>query len=473
MIMDRTCSQSSRIIALVCGAAVSLFTSLPAQAASPEGLRYGGQADQVVGYRIEISADREDAVDRFEGVVRYEVKSAEKDLLRLSYKGGLKRSSKAKPSSGASRFGPPRFGPSFFGRSRAFGPFSNIRFKGLITTTNELTLNSIGEIQTMQGDSQLPYLLGNASLLVFESLPAQPKDSWSVSMGISITEEGGRRGFPYHPTPFGREEPKQITVGSEIFTYRIRDVDGPKVIIDKTYRLNSPAVGKDISAFEINGTGTWTFNNELGFSESMEFEQKLIVQKGNTTVTVPMTIRYHRMSDDELKAYEVEQKKKEEEAQKRLAEMQEKEAKTPLTEREIQKILKDLDSDNVSLVMMTLQNLQKKRPKKSDPRIAMAVDALREHENQFVHDYVEKAAEVWPLPEGVLSVTARKRTWSDSTGTFNVEAEFLELKDDTVHLRRRDGKDLKVPLDRLSEADQEIARELAKTSKPVLDNPFE
>lgn len=471
--MDRSYSQSAQIIAIACVVAVSVFTSLPVLAASPDGLRYGGQEDQVVGYRIEITADREDAVDTLEGVVRYETKSVEKDLFRVSYKGGLSRSSKAKPSPGASRFGSPRFGPSFFGRSRAFSPFSDIRFKGLITTTNELTLNPVGEVQTMQGDSQLPYLLGNASLLVFETLPTQPKESWSVSMGIAITEEGGRRGFPYHPTPFRGGEPKQTTVGSEIFTYKVRSVDGPNVIIDKTYRLNSPAAGKDISAFEINGTGTWTFNNELGLSESLEFKQKLIVQKGNTTVTVPMTIRYHRMSDDELKTYEEEQKKKQEEAKKRLAEMQEKEANTPLTEQEIQKILEDLDSDNVSLVLTTLQRLQKKKPKKSDPRIAIAVDALREHENQFVHGYVEKAAEVWPLPEGVLSVTARKRTWSDSTGTFRVEAEFLELKGDTVHLRRTDGKDLEVPLDRLSDADQEIARELAKAIKPVIDNPFE
>jgi SLA1 Homology Domain 1 (SHD1) protein len=473
MIMDRRYSQSTRIIAMACVAAVALFACSPALAASPDGLRYGGLGDQVVGYRIEISADREGAVDTLEGVVRYEAKFLEKDVFRASYKGGLTRSSKAKPSSGSSAFGSPRFGPSFFGRSRGFSPFSNLRFKGLITTTNELTFNSKGEVQSMEGDSQLPYLLGNASLLVFEPLPAKPRESWSANTGISITEEGGRRGFPYHSLPFGRGESKQTTIGSEILTYKIRSVDGPNVIVDKTYRLNSPAVGQDISAFEINGTGTWTFNSELGLSESMEFKQKLIVQKGNTTVTFPMTIRYNRMSDDELNTYEEEQKKKQEEAKKRLAEVQEKEAKTPLTEQEIQKILKDLDSDNASLVITTLQRLQKKRPKKSDPRIAMAVDALREHENQFVHGYVEKAAEIWPLPEGVLSVAARKRTWSDSTGTFNVEAEFLELQGDTVYLRRNDGKELEVPLDLLSDVDQEAARELAKAPKPVIDNPFE
>jgi hypothetical protein len=53
-------------------------------------------------------------------------------------------------------------------------------------------------------------------------------------------------------------------------------------------------------------------------------------------------------------------------------------------------------------------------------------------------------------------------------------AEFLALEGDTVRLKRSDdGKELEVPLSRLSEADQKAARELAKVSKPVVKNPFE
>lgn len=451
-----------------------LASASPATSSEPPvRLQYSSQEGRVVGYRIKITADRHDAFETLEGVASYQFQSVEGEALRLTYKGGLNRSSKSKPSSGASRFGPPHFGPSFLDRARGLSPFANMRFRGLMTTTNKLILNPQGEIQSLEGDSQLPYLLGNACLLVFEPLPEQPKLSWSVNSGISITEEGGRSGFPYRPMPFRTGKSERTTVGSEILTYQIRSVEGPIVVIDKTYRLDSPAATKEVSGFEINGTGTWKFNREQGLSESMEFRQKLIVQKQNVTVTFPMTLSYTRMSADELKAHEEEQQKKQEEAQKRLAEMQEKEARTPFTEQQIEKILVDLRSDNVSVVLTTLQKLQRKKPKTVDLRIARGIDALREHKNQLVQHYVEKAAANWPLPEGMLSVTATKRTWSDSTGTFHVEAEFLAIEGDTVRLRRDDGKELDVPLHRLSGPDQEAARELAEASKLGVDNPFD
>ncbi len=50
------------------------------------------------------------------------------------------------------------------------------------------------------------------------------------------------------------------------------------------------------------------------------------------------------------------------------------------------------------------------------------------------------------------------RTWTDSTGKFRVEAEFVELKDGKVQLRKQDGKVIDVPLERLSAADQEYIK---------------
>ncbi|NLS91397.1 MAG: hypothetical protein GXX96_04330 [Planctomycetaceae bacterium] len=470
--MARICLPSIQWIAAVFVAALGCAAALSDDALSPGQLRYAGKPDQTVGYRIEIIADRDDVTETLTGVVTYKFQSATESSLSLTYSGGLSKKSKAKSSGSNSRFGGLPFGPDMF-PSRAFGPFSRTPFKGLVTTTkNELTLLPTGEIHSLEGDSQLPYLLGNASLLVFEPLPEKPEASWSVSLGVSITEEGGRRQFPYPRLPFEQDDTTR-TAGSEIQTYQVRSIEGPLVTVDKTYRLDSPRVSDNSAGFEINGTGTWVFNRELGLSESLDLTQKLIVQKGDTTVSFPVTVKYNRMSDTELAAHQEEQKKKQEETKRQLAELQEKQANTPLTEQEMQKILDDLESDNVPRLLMALQKLQGKNPQKSDPRIAVAVDGLRNHENQLVKDLVDKAAEKWPLPEGVLSAAARKRNWSDSTGTFTVEAEFLELDGDTVRLRRTDGKELKVPMDRLSKEDQEAARELAKSPAPVVDNPFD
>lgn len=53
------------------------------------------------------------------------------------------------------------------------------------------------------------------------------------------------------------------------------------------------------------------------------------------------------------------------------------------------------------------------------------------------------------------------RTWTDSTGKHNTEAVFLSLENGKVRLRKRDGKEIVVPIVRLSEADQRVAKERA------------
>ncbi len=54
------------------------------------------------------------------------------------------------------------------------------------------------------------------------------------------------------------------------------------------------------------------------------------------------------------------------------------------------------------------------------------------------------------------------REWSDSSGSFKVEASFVRLEDKTAVLKRKDGKEVKVPLSRLSPEDRELAESFAK-----------
>jgi hypothetical protein len=63
------------------------------------------------------------------------------------------------------------------------------------------------------------------------------------------------------------------------------------------------------------------------------------------------------------------------------------------------------------------------------------------------------------------------RTWMDNTGTFRIEAQFLGVVEGKVRLRRKDGREIAVPLDRLSEADQQEAERLQKPA--TVANPFE
>ena len=56
---------------------------------------------------------------------------------------------------------------------------------------------------------------------------------------------------------------------------------------------------------------------------------------------------------------------------------------------------------------------------------------------------------------------ASARTWTDSTGNHTVEAEFVDLKDGKVRLKKEDGKTITIPIERLSEADQEFVKSTA------------
>lgn len=63
------------------------------------------------------------------------------------------------------------------------------------------------------------------------------------------------------------------------------------------------------------------------------------------------------------------------------------------------------------------------------------------------------------LSISALASEAEERTWTDSTGKFQVEAELADVQDGAVVLRRSDGRTVRVPLNRLSEKDQQYVAE--------------
>jgi hypothetical protein len=108
---------------------------------------------------------------------------------------------------------------------------------------------------------------------------------------------------------------------------------------------------------------------------------------------------------------------------------------------------------------------------------------LRTHSNRLVSKMANEAYEVWSQgvsiqPEVKLSAGEDKqaepsnpfvvasdrglRTWSDDSGKFSVEAEFVQVKDNNVILKRKDGQLLSVPLDRLGDKDKTVVQQLRK-----------
>ena len=55
---------------------------------------------------------------------------------------------------------------------------------------------------------------------------------------------------------------------------------------------------------------------------------------------------------------------------------------------------------------------------------------------------------------GQLALAGETRTWTDKTGKFRIEAEFVAEDDGVVTLRKEDGDEIEVPLEKLSAADR-------------------
>ena len=61
-----------------------------------------------------------------------------------------------------------------------------------------------------------------------------------------------------------------------------------------------------------------------------------------------------------------------------------------------------------------------------------------------------------------LVASAEERKWSDKTGKFQVDAELIKVEDGKAVLRRSDGKQVKVPVEHLSDSDQAYLKSLDK-----------
>lgn len=288
---------------------------------SAQSLRYRWPQDQEVVYQVEISADLPDQTETLKGAIRYKLKAAGSPT-KVTYSGGLKKSVKKKPgtnkpSSRPGAFGP--FGPGFAGPPGPRGPFARRQvnlFKGLEQTKNEVTVDARGGVLAMTGSSQLPYLLGNLSLLVFEPLPEGNQRSWKFDSGVTISEKkqnsndgrGPGRFDPFGPFgPFGgnqRDDPEKTSAASQVVTFAQQGESGQNSTFAKTFHLDSPGDGE--LSFKIDGKGKWTFNRQLGVSESMEFSQRLTLAKETVSIVIPVSIKYQRLSAQAFAKYEKE-----------------------------------------------------------------------------------------------------------------------------------------------------------------------
>ncbi|MDG2220352.1 MAG: SHD1 domain-containing protein [Rubripirellula sp.] len=374
-------------------------------------LAYQWDDGQKFSYTVEIVVDTDSEAITYRGMTNYTVESSNETQSVLSYRGGLSESKRTKQRStrrGSRGFpgfgGPPGFGglPSF-GGPRGFGgppgPFSRPNFAGKTMTSNRITLSTRGEVLALEGDSQLPYLLGNVSLLPFEPLPKPGKRTWKYDSGISITEknESDQSFGPFGPRgrfgPFGQQESQNVQAAGEGGNYKIRGTENSLVTVAKTYYLNTPKT-KDNNVFKMEGEGTWTFDSRDHVPHACDMKLTLTIASGNSTTAIPITIKYSRLSPAALAEMAAKAKQRAAEAAKLAAEKKAM-AETPLTSAEKSQALSALNSGAAATQIDTLNQLAEKSLIDTDLKIATAIESLLQHPDAKVVTAADKALRQW------------------------------------------------------------------------------
>jgi len=67
------------------------------------------------------------------------------------------------------------------------------------------------------------------------------------------------------------------------------------------------------------------------------------------------------------------------------------------------------------------------------------------------------------------------RTWTDDSGKFEIQAKYVGRTKTRVLLKMDTGRDIKIPTEKLSQADQALIDEFEKqsASDQPSENPFE
>ncbi len=522
-----------------------------------QGLQYDLKKGQKASYEYDIQIDTSANLITYNGIVNYEVTMVNDQFIRLRFQGGLVE--QTKPNTNREQ----DFGRNFPRFPSIPNIFTRNSFSGKVHSKNVISLTRSGQVLTLDGSSQLPFLLGNLSLIPFEQLPKDKQSTWKSDSGVSISEESNDLRFMARPFgPFAFQTAEHMQSASELASYSILRTESGIVTIEKTFELKTPDTG-DRESFQMTGKGTWSFDTEYNLPSGTDMQYSLSIKDGNTTTTFPIRVKFSKLSVERLAAMQAEAKANQEKAQK-LQEELKVAAATPIIGNELEELLSDLASTTATKKHAALIKLMPKELQEADPKLVEAVRKIaksddfcasladnilqkidpihrlnKQYEGSgfvesteimvdaatdlFVGQIVQikehgstwYAAEITELltdgkvatryrgwgqrpatvlrnqiqlaPKEVIQPKRREksptsptqavssaaaRTWSDSSGSFKVEATYLGLSEDKVVLRKMDGQEVSVPLFRLSIQDQRFVANAIEESKQ-LGNPFE
>lgn len=384
----------------------------PAQPVDPallSKLHYAWKPGQSFVYRATLAIDEGGFTRNLKGDITYKVHATTDDGLELKVTGGVVPGEDSSPNL------------VVLGR----GPHARLHIsKGPAPKEYEgiLVVDPQGQVVRIDGNRQLPALLGEQASLILEPLSASPKASWSAGgetgVSVVVTIHGLQRFFA-HPPMDSKIQVFEGTDATEKVTYTVDSADEKLVTVAKHYELTTSSLINGKPRIEATGNGHWKFDVQRGVPSSMDYTLRITTRERNSTEETPVRLSYRLLSEDEQAraAKEAEEaKQKEDEAQR--------EKERPLTSEEVAKLLPELKSSNRARVEEALKRLAEKEPATPNPEVAAALESLvQSSENPFQRMNAIKALKNWSRPESVPVVL--KALSDQMPGVQSIALEIL------------------------------------------------
>jgi len=370
-------------------------------------LRYDWPEGQELTYDLKIEVEAEDLSYSYGGSFTLKCLARKDERMKIQYRGSLRQTkgpAKQLPDDPLKRH------RDIVSRLR--GSSAGAAFATHGSPTNVIWVNPQGHVKERVGISRLPLMMELASDVVFEPLPDTPRQSWEVGAGILLELAGKEPPRPSFSRPRETPPTRQITLKAE-HEYEILRTEGDTVVVQKHYTLTPPDsdLGREIP--KITGSGIWKFNLKLNASESLEFDQQLVLTKGSLKLTVPVKLSYRLVPEIELAQRREEERRRAEEARRRAEEARatmprpafrrmEEERERLLAEARArfeaarstrgpgpvlmdrEKRLEHLKSGDARGMLPTLKSLWYKLPAEPDEELAAAITSALEHPNRDI-----------------------------------------------------------------------------------------
>jgi hypothetical protein len=365
---------------------LGLAPALGAEESKAPGLRYGWKQGQTYMFRVHIEVDRGDYVEVLSGNPSYNVLSSDKDAIKFTFHGTLQESRQPKPGKNVVYVSPPRVRPPF-------SPFQGVGSGGL-ARTHEITINPFGEIVSMQGSSQLPFLLGNLSELMLVLLPEGNKKTWGTTHDVAITLSNGM-----FPRLIFREDDRQQIKAVGKTTYTLEKITADTATLRKTHELRTTELVNGKPRFEVSGRGLVTFDLKRGTPTAMDFTHTLTAREGTVAEELGLKISCKLLSEAEV----AQVKQAEEEARKEQ-EAKQREAAKPFEAQELAAALADLTSTDQLRMLRALTAFQNKKPVAPSAEVAKTLESLLSSDNVSTRVQAARALENWATTDSVATL---------------------------------------------------------------------